>query len=97
MNQEVGTQVAPVNLGYEVMEDPHMRAREAVVRVEIPGGSTMWQVGPPYKLSVTRGAIWRPATLAGQDTTAILAELGYSPQDVRTLTKDKVVDVAPDR
>ena len=94
LSQQVGTQVAPVNIGYEVMDDPHMRARESVIQVETPGGGKMWQVGVPYKLSVTKGKVWRAATVAGQDTVAILKELGYGAADIETFRKENVVEVA---
>lgn len=92
---EVDTQVSPVNIGYEVIGDPHVRAREAVIEVETPGGRKMWQVGFPFKMSVTRGQVWRSVTVAGQDTVAILEGLGYAEQEIRALERDRVIEALP--
>jgi len=92
--EEVDTQASAVNLGYEVTQDPHLRAREAVVEVDIPGGK-MWQIGIPYKFSKTPGSIRRPVTLAGEDTIPILKELGYSQAQIDELLQAGIVETAP--
>jgi formyl-CoA transferase len=51
--------------------------------VEVPG------IVP--KLSGTPGAIRRPAPALGEDTDAVLAELGYSADEIAALRKASVI------
>ena len=46
---------------------------------------------PPVTLSRTPGAIRRAAPEHGEHTDEILTELGYSPEDIKTLRKDAAV------
>jgi formyl-CoA transferase len=79
----------PVSLVYsiaDIFDDPHYRAREALVDVEHPtlGRLTMQGVFP--KLSETPGAVQGPAPLLGQHTDEILTSLaGYSAAEIDAL------------
>jgi crotonobetainyl-CoA:carnitine CoA-transferase CaiB-like acyl-CoA transferase len=66
----------------ELENDPQIRARNMIVEVETPSGETVKQVGISVKLSDTPGSIRSLAPILGQHTDAILADLGYTPQDV---------------
>jgi crotonobetainyl-CoA:carnitine CoA-transferase CaiB-like acyl-CoA transferase len=66
----------------ELENDPQIRARNMIVEVETPTGETVKQVGISVKLSDTPGSIRSVAPTLGQHTDAILADLGYSPQDL---------------
>jgi alpha-methylacyl-CoA racemase len=66
----------------ELENDPQIRARNMIVEVETPSGETVKQVGISVKLSETPGSIRSLAPTLGQHTDAILADLGYTPQDV---------------
>jgi crotonobetainyl-CoA:carnitine CoA-transferase CaiB-like acyl-CoA transferase len=66
----------------ELENDPQIRARNMIVEVETPSGETVKQVGISVKLSDTPGSIRSLAPTLGQHTDAILADLGYTPQDV---------------
>jgi len=67
----------------ELENDPQIRARNMIIEVQTPSGETVKQVGISLKLSDTPGSIrWLAPTL-GQHTDAIMADLGYSPQDVQ--------------
>ena len=48
-----------------------------VVEVEHPVAGKTRQIGFPLKLSKTSAQVRRPAPCIGQDTEAILKELGY--------------------
>ena len=48
-------------------------------------------LGVPVKLSDTPGAVDRPAPLLGQDTEAILTELGYGEAEQRALRDRGIV------
>jgi crotonobetainyl-CoA:carnitine CoA-transferase CaiB-like acyl-CoA transferase len=46
---------------------------------------------PPVTLSRTPGGVRTPAPDTGEHNDQILAELGYSPADITSLRKDKVI------
>jgi crotonobetainyl-CoA:carnitine CoA-transferase CaiB-like acyl-CoA transferase len=66
----------------ELENDPQIRARNMIVEVETPSGERVKQVGISVKVSETKGSIRSLAPALGQHTDAILADLGYTPQDV---------------
>ena len=66
----------------ELENDPQIRARNMIVEVDTPSGETVKQVGISVKLSDTPGSIRSLAPTLGQHTDAILADLGYAPQDI---------------
>jgi crotonobetainyl-CoA:carnitine CoA-transferase CaiB-like acyl-CoA transferase len=66
----------------ELENDPQIRARNMLVEVETPSGETVKQIGISVKLSDTPGSIRSLAPTLGQHTDAILADLGYAPQDI---------------
>lgn len=66
----------------ELEHDPQIRARNMIVEVETPAGDKVKQVGISVKLSETPGSIRSLAPRLGQHTEAILADLGYKPEQV---------------
>ncbi len=79
------TCVTPVYSLDEVAADPHFRARGSIVDAEEPGTGSKTQVGMLFKLSETPGSIRRPAPDVGQDTNALLRELGYDEVEIEAL------------
>jgi len=75
----------------ELENDPQIRARNMIVEVETPSGETVKQVGISVKLSETPGSIRSLAPTLGQHTDAILADLGYTPQDVARWRADGAI------
>jgi alpha-methylacyl-CoA racemase len=75
----------------ELEHDPQIRARNMIVEVETPDGGTVKQVGIAMKLSETPGSIRSVAPQMGQHTDAILADLGYSPEDVSRWRSDGAI------
>ena len=71
----------------EVLEDPHLRARDMIVEVEHPVRGRYVTVGNPIKLSASPTTIG-PSPLLGQHRHEILSELGYSAADIDALAKD---------
>jgi formyl-CoA transferase len=76
----------------EVLDDPHLKARDMIVEVQEPAsGKTYRTVGCPIKLSDSPVQITNPPKLGGQ-TGALLAELcGVSAEDLRRLKESGVV------
>jgi formyl-CoA transferase len=72
----------------DIATDPHYAARGMLDSVQMDDGSTLSVPGIVPKLSLTPGSHQRNAPTLGQDTDAVLRELGLSPQQIQGL-KDK--------
>ncbi|MGH8014550.1 MAG: CoA transferase, partial [Candidatus Binataceae bacterium] len=66
----------------EVEHDPQIQARKMIVEVPTPAGETVKQVGVSIKLSDTPGSIRTVAAALGEHTEEIMADLGYSEDDI---------------
>ena len=64
----------------DIAEDPHYRARGMVERVTSADGLSLDVPGIVPKLSATPGRITRRAPTLGEDTQAVLRELGITPE-----------------
>ena len=67
--------------------DPQLLHREMFVEVDSPEG-LLKQVGIPVKLSNTPGRIRNPAPSPGQHTDEVLADLGYTLQQMKEMRRD---------
>jgi formyl-CoA transferase len=74
----------------EVLNDPHLRAREMIVEVEHPVRGPYLTAGNPIKLSASSVTI-TTAPLLGQHTTELLTELGYSTAEMAALREEGVI------
>jgi formyl-CoA transferase len=74
----------------EVIDDPHLRARDMIVEVEHPVRGRYVTVGNPIKLSASPTTIG-PSPLLGEHRHEILTELGYSDADIATLAKEGAI------
>jgi formyl-CoA transferase len=75
----------------EVLEDPHLVAREMIVDVDYPTRGSYKTVGCPIKLSDSPADIVRPPLL-GEHTTELLGEIcGIGPEDVARMKLAGVV------
>ncbi len=69
----------------DIAADPHYRARGMLADVQMADGSTLSVPGIVPKLSLTPGSHQRNAPALGQDTDAVLQELGLSPEQIQGL------------
>lgn len=83
--RELDIEVGPVNSLLEAFADPQLLHRRMMVDVEHPTAGRTRQIGTPIKLAGTTGQIRRPAPCIGQDTEAVLKELGYDEAQIRSL------------
>ncbi|MCL5942613.1 MAG: CoA transferase [Actinobacteria bacterium] len=81
----------PINSIPEVFADPQVLAREMVVEMTHPTAGTVKLVGSPLKLSDTPVTFARHPPLLGEHTDEILAEAGYSREEIRELRERGVV------
>jgi len=75
----------------QVYEDEQIRHLKMAVPVKHPALGELLVQAPPVTLSRTPGAVRTPAPDTGEHNDQILTELGYSPADIDTLRKDKVI------
>jgi crotonobetainyl-CoA:carnitine CoA-transferase CaiB-like acyl-CoA transferase len=89
--RDANVTVGPVYSIADAMLDPHFREREIIVAVEDGelGRVPMHNIVP--RLSETPGAWRRPAPLLGEQTDAILAEVGFTPEMIARLRKQGAV------
>ncbi len=72
----------------DIAADPHYQARGMLDKVQMNDGSTLMVPGTVPKLSATPGSHRRNAPTLGQDSEAVLRELGLTPEQIQGL-KDK--------
>lgn len=75
----------------DIAEDPHYRARGMIERVESADGLAVDVPGIVPKLSATPGGITRRAPTLGEDTDAVLREIGVTPEQLQALRERGVV------
>jgi len=89
--------VGPIYDISQIIEDPHVKAREMVV--EYPddemGAVPMHNVVPP--MSETPGAIRRPAPKLGEHNAEVLGSLGIKPDELERLAAQGVIYQGPQR
>ena len=82
----------PVNTAADIFADPHMAARGMLVEVEHPGSATPVTIAStPIRMTATPGGVARRAPLRGEDTDAVLAGLGLSPEAIADLRARGIV------
>ncbi len=87
-----GIPCGPINSYADVVEDPHMKAREMVVATEHETLGKIRTLGTPLKLSETPLRPGRPAPLLGQHTDEILTESGVTKELLEQLKQSGVVE-----
>lgn len=75
----------------DIAADPHYQARGMLERVAMDDGSTLAVPGFVPKFSRTPGGHRRNAPALGQDTDAVLTEIGLTPEQIAELKRRGVV------
>ena len=75
----------------DIAADPHYRAREMILKVKLDDGDTLEVPGIVPKLSRTPGSHRRNAPALGQDTEAVLREVGLSDAQIAALRERGVI------
>ena len=83
--------IGAVNTVAEVFDDPQVQHRQMLVAHESSTHGTVRQAGIGLKLSDTPGSVRHIGPQLGQHTADVLAELGYSQEDVTHLRDQAVV------
>jgi formyl-CoA transferase len=91
----LGAAKVPAGRAYtakDIVEDPHYRARDMVLEQQTRDGYTVQVPGIVPKLMGTPGRIRSSAPKLGDDSDAVLGEIGFSQQDIAALRGRKVVE-----
>ena len=86
-NDEHDAMIEPILELDEALESELVREREMTVSYEQPELGEVKQLGFPIKLSRTPAGIDRPAPALGQHTMEVLAEAGFSTEEVEALAE----------
>src|SRR5262245_21826121 len=88
---EVGIPAGPINTVGEILEDPHIHAREMVVELTHPEYGPLKVLGIPVKLSETPGVVEKAPPKFGEHNRMVLRNLGYPDGDIDRFEKSGVV------
>jgi formyl-CoA transferase len=75
----------------DIVEDPHYRARDMILKQKTRDGHELEVPGVVPKLMGTPGQVRSAAPALGDDTDAVLAQLGLSAQTIAQLRERKIV------
>ncbi len=87
----IGLAVEKVLTPAEMVDDPHIRARETIQSANQASGFAIKSEGPAAKMSRTPVRIRRPASTPGADTDEVLREAGMDDERLRELRDRGVV------
>lgn len=89
-----GVPAGPVMFTEELLEDPQVLANDLVACVEHPLLGPVRMVGAPIQMTETPLRVRGCSPLLGQHNEEVLAELGYSPEEIEALRARGVIDGA---
>ena len=88
-----GQPVAPILNTAEVLALPHVEARKMCIEIEDPIAGKIKTQGAPIKFSRTPCVVEKSAPLLGEDTRAVLQEIGYSDEKINKLAAEGIIKV----
>jgi CoA:oxalate CoA-transferase len=75
----------------DVFSDPQVIAQEMVLEADHPGHGPVRMTGFPVKLAATPARLRHPAPALGEHTEAVLADAGYTPDQIAGLRRSGVI------
>lgn len=88
---ERGLPCAPVRTYQDFFTDPQVEAMDMNPVIHHPTIGPMRVAGIPIHFEKTPGEIQYPPPTLGQHTAEILGEIGYAPQQIEELRRDRVI------
>jgi len=85
-----GVPCAPIEQFDEVFNDPHLNARSYFWDAPHPKLGPVRQLGSPMRFSQTPVRREKAGPLLGEDSIALLSELGYKPAQIETMLSRRV-------
>jgi crotonobetainyl-CoA:carnitine CoA-transferase CaiB-like acyl-CoA transferase len=95
---ELGGRVpfGPVNNAADICEDPHLQARDMLVKFGFPGIDDVGIVaGNPVRMTRTSPPPPGPGPLLGEHSTAVLRQVGYTDDQISALRSAGVIGCPP--
>jgi crotonobetainyl-CoA:carnitine CoA-transferase CaiB-like acyl-CoA transferase len=90
--QSAGVPCSPINYLSEVVTDPQVVARDAIVEQKHPVAGSFRSVGPPWRLGSDDSRQPRiPPPLVGEHGREILTDVGFEPSVMEELVEEGVV------
>jgi crotonobetainyl-CoA:carnitine CoA-transferase CaiB-like acyl-CoA transferase len=89
--EAAGIPCGPINRVSDVVNDPQVLARDMVKNIPHPNVPDLRVPNSPLKLTETPASVRRPPPLLGQHNQEVLAELGYTPEQVDGLQEKGVI------
>ncbi len=89
--ETAGVPAGPVYDVAEMAADPHTKARGMIAQVPAATGGEFAAIGHPVKYSAASTEIHRGAPLIGQHSREVLAEFGFSRQEIAALIGEGAV------
>jgi CoA:oxalate CoA-transferase len=90
--EERGIPCAPVNTMDKVVSNPQVKARGTLVEVDAIEGGKLRMPRTPIKMTRTDPCVYRPAQALGASTRAVLAEVGFSGDEIDAMVKAGAVE-----
>jgi crotonobetainyl-CoA:carnitine CoA-transferase CaiB-like acyl-CoA transferase len=85
-----GVPSSPYRTVKEALADPQIAHRGSLAEIH-DGGGTFQALNPPFRFSEGRAAAQPFVAALGEHTEAVLAEAGYSPDEITALSKAGVI------
>ena len=89
--REANVPVGPINSLEEVFADPVVRHLGLIAEVDHPSAGRVRAPGIPVRMSATPPSVRDHPPLLGEHTDAVLAELGYSREEIAALRRDGTI------
>ena len=89
--ESAGVPAGPVNDVAEMAADPHTKARGTIAQVPAATGGEFAVIGHPVKYSAASTEIIRGAPLIGQHSREVLAEFGFTKDEIESLIGEGAV------
>jgi len=94
--QSAGVPAAAVLNAKELLQDPHVRARDGFEYVDVPGAGPTPYPRVAFKLSGTPVPITKPAPGFAEDNDYVYRELlGLTPETIESLQAENIITTAP--
>lgn len=81
----------PINTVAEMFEDPQIREREMVVKIDHPIIDDLQLTGSPLKLSKTPVTMRHHPPLHGEHTEYLMECLGYNAEEIKNFKQNKII------
>ncbi|WP_421880640.1 CaiB/BaiF CoA transferase family protein [Pacificispira sp.] len=92
--EEARIPFAPIRRPEDLFEDPHLAATGGLIEIKLPDGTPARLPKLPIQIeALNRDPVRNPPSV-GQDTVAVLRQLGYAAAEIEALIDTKVVQCA---